>query len=56
MRELSLNEVQQVNGGWYIVIPPAVKFVAWVGAGIAGGAGAYYGGQHGSAAYNYFFS
>lgn len=56
MRELSLKEVNQVNGGFLIVIPPAVKVVAWVGAGIAGGAGAYYGSQHGSAAYNYFFN
>lgn len=55
MRELSVNEVEDVTGGFLIVIPPAVKVIGWAVGAAAAGAGAYYGSQHGSAAYDRFF-
>lgn len=39
MKELSLTEVYEVNGGIVIVIPPAVKAVAAAVGVVGGGAG-----------------
>jgi hypothetical protein len=45
MRELNMQEIESVNGGFVFVVPPAVKFIAWVAAAAGAGVGAYYADQ-----------
>ena len=42
MRELNVNEIKEVNGGLLVVIPTAVKVVAWAAAIVVGTVTAHY--------------
>jgi lactobin A/cerein 7B family class IIb bacteriocin len=42
MRELNVNEIKEINGGFVFLVPGAVKVAAWAAGIVAGAVAGHY--------------